>query len=227
MLWHSWFSVVIGFICLSLKDGFDHKSLSLVITGEECCQWCVMKAGLLPTSLCVPSFPRAYPWLSYLNLSTHCSGLWVNSSRVGCSAWAIGGGGGELVKDTPAWLLQMQLLSSLFSWLPWALCGSWYPVVPLTLSLERSWNQPHLAGQESDALLVCFGLWAPLSIQACLLSVSQEFRKLSDPLRTFLFSTTVKIVYSLTSIHIFFSNWRFGERGLDPVCHFYPVFHAS
>lgn len=93
MLWHSWFSVVFGFICLSLKDGFDHKSLSLVITVEECCQWCVMKAGLLPTSLCVPSFPRACPWLSDLNMSTHCSGLWVNSSRVGCSARAIGGGG--------------------------------------------------------------------------------------------------------------------------------------
>lgn len=56
----------------------------------------------------------------------------------------------------------------------------------------------------SNAILVRLGLWALLSIQACLLSIFQELHRVSDPLRAFLFSTTVTIVYTLTSIHIFF-----------------------
>lgn len=59
-------SGILGFLwwfahLLSLKDGFDHKSLPLVITVEECCQWYVMEVGLLPTSQYVTRFRRACP----------------------------------------------------------------------------------------------------------------------------------------------------------------------
>ena len=111
-----------------------------------------------------------------------------------------GGWAGHLVRNRPAWLLQMQLLNCSLSWLHWFPLLLWVSYGPvdseLGVFLEPA---PPCIGDG----LVCFGPWVPLSIQACLLSIFQELRKVFDSLRTFLFSTTVTIAYILTSIHFF------------------------
>ena len=130
----------------------------------------------------ITGFLRAHSSLSDPNVFTPYAGLWVDSLDISSSAqgewWRAAG---QRWVSLAALNAASRLPSLMIA--PGPPCCARCPLILLTLSWEHSWSHPD--SLYSDTLLMCFGLWAPLSIQAYLLSIFQEFHKVSGPLRTF------------------------------------------